>query len=64
MLENDKCKIGKNLFNECMTRSQVLGWSQVGTKLFKLRNCGGLGARSQLSTLKGVEGHAEASRLD
>ncbi len=48
----------------CLTRSQVPSQSQVRSKLLKLRNCGGFGARSQLSALKGVEGCAEAPGLD
>ncbi len=62
------CKFfGMSKFNgsTCMlTRSQVLNQSQVRTKLFKLRNCGGLGARSQLVALKKVEGRAEAPGWD
>jgi len=42
------------------TRSQVLCWTQVGSKSVKHRNCLELGARPQLSTLKGVEGRVEA----
>jgi hypothetical protein len=47
-----------------MTRSQVFSLPQVGPKSLKLQNCGGLGARSQLLALKGVEGRAEAPRWD
>jgi hypothetical protein len=47
-----------------LTHSQVSCWSQVGTKLFKLQNWGKLEARSQLSSLKGVEEPAEAPGLD
>jgi len=44
--------------------SQVSYWSQVRTKSLKLRNWGRLGARSQLSALKGVEGRAKVLGLD
>ncbi len=47
-----------------LTRSQVLCWTQVGSKLIKQQNCLELGACSQLSTLKGVEGCAEALGWD
>ncbi len=47
-----------------MTHSQVSSQPQVGAKLLKLRNYGGLGAHSQLSALKGVEGRAETPRWD
>jgi hypothetical protein len=47
-----------------MMRSQVPNQPQVGAKLLKLWNCGGLGARSQLLTLKGVEGRVEVPKLD
>jgi len=43
-----------------LTCSQVPRWTQVGSKSVKQWNCLKLGARSQLSTLKGVEGRAEA----
>jgi hypothetical protein len=45
-----------------MTRSQVPIKTQEGSKLLKQRNCEELGACSQLSALKGVEGLVEASR--
>jgi hypothetical protein len=47
-----------------MTRSQVPCWTQVGSKSSKQWNCLELGACSQLSTLKGVEGRAEALEWD
>ncbi len=39
-------------------------YTQNGSKNVKHRNCLELGARSQLSTLEGVEGRAEAPGLD
>jgi hypothetical protein len=51
-------------WTHCMMRSQVPCWTQVGSKLVKQHNCLELGARFQLSALKGVEGHAEAPRWD
>jgi hypothetical protein len=47
-----------------LMRSQVPCWTQVGSKLVKQLNCWELWARSQLSTLKGVEGCAEALGWD
>ncbi len=47
-----------------MMRSQVPCWTQVGSKSVKQRNCLELGACSQLSTLKGVEGRVEAPGWD
>jgi hypothetical protein len=47
-----------------MTHSQVPCWTQVGSKSIKQRNCLELKARSQLSALNGVEGHAKALRWD
>jgi hypothetical protein len=47
-----------------MMHSQVPCWTQVGSKSVKQRNCLELGARSQLSALKGVEGRAKALRWD
>ncbi len=41
-------------------RSQVPSSTQEGSELFKQRNYEEFGALSQLSTLKGVEGRAEA----
>jgi hypothetical protein len=47
-----------------LARSQVPCLTQKGAKLLKQRNCEGLGARSQHSALKGVEGRAEALEWD
>jgi len=47
-----------------MTRSQVPCWTQVGSKSVKHRNCLELSACSQLSALKGVEGHANVPGWD
>jgi hypothetical protein len=47
-----------------LTHSQVPCWTQVGSKSVKQRNCLEFEARSQLSTLKGVKGHAEFSGWD
>ncbi len=47
-----------------LTRSQVPCWTQVGSKSIKQRNCLELGAHSQFSALKGVEGHVEVSGWD
>jgi hypothetical protein len=47
-----------------LTRSQDPSWTQVGSESVKQRNCLELGARSQLSALKGVEGHAETPGWD
>jgi len=52
------------ILREYVTRSQVPCWTQVGSKLVTQRHCLELGARSQLSALKGVEGRAEASGWD
>jgi hypothetical protein len=47
-----------------MMHSQVLCWTQVGSKSVKQQNCLEPGARSQLSALKGVEGRAKVSGWD
>jgi hypothetical protein len=47
-----------------LTRSQVPCWTQLGSKSVKQWNCLELRARSLFSTLKDVEGHAEALRWD
>ncbi len=48
-----------------MTRSQVPNSPQLGAKSLKLRKYGGLGARSQLPTLKGGKrGVLKAPRLN
>ncbi len=47
-----------------LTRSQIPCWTQVGSKSIKQRNCLELGACSQLSALKGVEGPAEVLGWD
>jgi hypothetical protein len=47
-----------------MTHSQVPCWTQVESKSVKQWNCLELAAHSQLSALKGVEGHAEALGWD
>ncbi len=54
--EKDESIILKTWSFVQMARSQVLGQSQVGTNLLKLRNWEGLGAHSQLPALKGVRG--------
>jgi hypothetical protein len=47
-----------------LTCSQVISQAQNGPKLLKQRNCKELGAHSQLLTLKGVKGRAEALGWD
>jgi hypothetical protein len=57
---NRLLKIWESIENPSVTCSQVPCWTQVGSKLIKQRNCLELGAHSQLSALKGVEGRAKA----